>query len=121
MNETILNSKYIEKIAKQICIIDHEILSSLNYSDFTQYITKKESLKSFDKFKIREKLLQCYILFLIIMHNNLENKKNVVKNFISSSYIKNLNNQKTCNTIISAFNIGGFTKKNLLWKLIEKK
>ena len=137
MNEPILNSKYIaftklikegpfcyeiEEIAKQICIIDHEMLSSLNYSDFTQYITKKESPKSFDKFKIREKQLQCYILFFIIMHNNLENKKNVVQNFISLAHtLKILNNQQTCNTIISAFNIVGLTKKNLLWKLIEKK
>ena len=42
-------------------------------------LQKKNLLNLFDKFKIREKLLQCYILFLIIMHNNLENKKNVVK------------------------------------------
>ena len=56
------------------------------------------------------------------MHNNLENKKNVVQNFISLAHtLKILNNQQTCNTIISAFNIGGLTKKNLLWKLIEKK
>ena len=44
-----------------------------------------------------------------------------LKFYIISPYIKNLNNQQTCNTIISAFNIGGLTKKNLLWKLIEKK
>ena len=42
-------------------------------------LQKKNLLNLFDKFKIREKLLQYYILFLIIMHNNLENKKNVVK------------------------------------------
>ena len=137
MNEPLLNSKYIsfsklikegpfyyeiEEIARQICIIDHEMLSSLNYNDFTQYITKKESPKSFDKFLIREKQLQCYILFFIIMHNNLENKKNMVQNFISLAHsLKIFNNQQTCNTIILTFNIVGLTKKKLLWKLIEKK
>ena len=56
------------------------------------------------------------------MHNNLENKKNMVQNFISLAHtLKLLNNQQTCNTSIAAFNIVGITKKKLLWKLIEKK
>ena len=137
MYEPILNSKYIsftklikegpfcfeiDEVARQICLIDHEMLSSLNYSDFTQFVVKKETPKSFDKFFIREKQLQCYILIFITMHNNLENKKNMVQNFISLAHtLKLLNNQQTCNTIIAAFNIVGITKKKLLWKLIEKK
>ena len=137
MNEPILNNKYIsftklikegpfcyeiEEIARQICIIDHSMLSSLNYNDFTQYIIKKESPKSFEQFLVREKQFQCYILFFIIMHNNLENKIIMVQNFISLAHsLKIFNNQQTCNTIISAFNLVNLTKKNLLWKLIEKK
>ena len=112
----------IEEIARQICIIDHSMLSSLNYNDFTQYIIKKESPKSFEQFLVREKQFQCYILFFIIMHNNLENKIIMVQNFISLAHsLKIFNNQQTCNTIISAFNLVNLTKKNLLWKLIEKK
>lgn len=56
------------------------------------------------------------------MHNNLENKKNMIQNFISLAHtLKQLNNQQTCNTIINAFSIAEVTKKNLLWKLMEKK
>lgn len=137
MSEPILNSKYIsftklikegpfcfeiDEVARQICLIDHEELSSLNYSDFNQFIVKKETPKSFDKFFIREKQLQCYILIFITMHNNLENKKIMIQNFISlANTLKLFNNQQTCNTIISTFYIVGITKKKLLWKLIEKK
>lgn len=56
------------------------------------------------------------------MHNNLENKKNMIQNFIALAHtLKYMNNQQTSCTIISSFNIVGITKKKLLWKLIEKK
>ena len=56
------------------------------------------------------------------MHGNLENKKNMVQNFIAlANELKRLNNQQACDTIINAFSILGITKKKLLWKLIEKK
>ena len=137
MSEPILNSKYIsftklikegpfcfeiDEVARQICLIDHEELSSLKYNDFTEFVVKRETPKSFDKFFIREKQLQCYILIFITMHNNLENKKIMIQNFISlANTLKLFNNQQTCNTIISTFYIVGITKKKLLWKLIEKK
>jgi hypothetical protein len=137
MSEPILNSKYIsftklikegpfcfeiDEIARQICLIDHEELSSLTYKDFTEFVVKREIPKSFDKFFIREKQLQCYILIFITMHNNLENKKIMIQHFISlANTLKLFNNQQTCNTIISTFYIVGITKKKLLWKLIEKK
>ena len=56
------------------------------------------------------------------MHGNLENKKNMIQNFIAlANELKRLNNQQTCDTIINTFTILGITKKKLLWKLIEKK
>ena len=137
MSEPILNSKYIsftklikegpfcfdvEEIARQICLIDHQLLSSLKYSDYIQYLVKKEMPKVFEQFIIREKQLQCYILIFMTMHSNLENKKNMIQNFIALAHtLKYMNNQQTCSTIINSFSIVGITKKKLLWKLIEKK
>ena len=137
MSEPILNSKYIsftklikegpfcfdvEEIARQICLIDHELLSSLKYNDFIEFLVKKETPKIFEQFIIREKQLQCYILIFMTMHSNLENKKNMIQNFIALAHtLKCMNNQQTSSTIISSFSIVGITKKKLLWKLIEKK
>ena len=137
MSEPILNSKYIsftklikegpfcfdvEEIARQICLIDHELLSELKYKDYIQFLKKKEIPKIFERYLIREKQLQCYILIFMTMHNNLENKKNMIQNFIALAHtLKYMNNQQTCCTIISSFSIVGITKKKLLWKLIEKK
>ena len=137
MSEPILNSKYIsftklikegpfcfdvEEIARQICLIDHELLSELKYNDYIQFLKKKELPKIFERYLIREKQLQCYILIFMTMHNNLENKKNMIQNFIALAHtLKYMNNQQTSCTIISSFNIVGITKKKLLWKLIEKK
>ena len=135
MSEPILNSKYIsftklikegpfcfdvEEIARQICLIDHELLSELKYKDYIQFLKKKEIPKIFERYLIREKQLQCYILIFMTMHNNLENKKNMIQNFIALAHtLKYMNNQQTCCTIISSFSIVGITKKKLLWKLIE--
>ena len=137
MSEPILNNKYIsftklikegpfcfdiEEIARQICLIDHEMLSQLQYNDFIQFLVKKELPKIFKTFIIREKRIKCYILIFMSMHGNLENKKNMIQNFIAlAKELKRLNNQQTCDTIINTFNIVGITKKKLLWKLIEKK
>ena len=137
MSEPILNSKYIsftklikegpfcfdvEEIARQICLIDHELLSELKYKDYIQFLKKKEIPKIFERYLIREKQLQCYILIFMTMHNNLENKKNMIQNFIALAHtLKYMNNQQSCCTIISSFSIVGITKKKLLWKLIEKK
>ena len=137
MSEPLLNNKYIsftklikegpfcfdiEEVARQICLIDHELISSLNYSDYIQFMVKKEAPKSFDQFLIREKQLQCYILIFMTMHSNLETKKNMIQNFISLAHnLKEMNNQQTCSTIINTLSIVGITKKKLLWKLIEKK
>ena len=137
LSEPILNSKYIsftklikegpfcfdiEEIARQICLIDHELLCSLKYNDFIEYLKKTEKPKVFDHFIIREKQLKCYILIFMTMHSNLENKKNMIQNFIALANTLNcMNNQQTCSTIINSFSIIGITKKKLLWKLIEKK
>ena len=137
MCEPILTSKYvsftklikegpfsfdIEEAARQICIIDHELLSSLSYRDFSKFLKKQERPVSFDKFFVREKQLQCYILIFITMHNNLENKKNVIQNFILlAHFLKEKNNMQTANTIVAAFSMINLKKKRLLWKLIEKK
>ena len=137
MSEPILNTKYIsftklikegpfcfdiEEIARQICLIDHELLCTLKYNDYIQYLIKREIPKVFEQFIIREKQLQCYILIFMTMHSNLENKKNMIQNFIALAHtLKYMNNQQTCSTIINAFSIVGITKKKLLWKLIEKK
>ena len=137
MSEPILNNKYvsftnlikegpfcldIEEIARQLCLIDHEMICELDYSYFIQFIVKKEIPKIFKQFLIREKRLQCYILIYMSMHGNLENKKNMIQNFIAlANELKRLNNQQTCDTIINTFSILGITKKKLLWKLIEKK
>ena len=137
MSEPILNTKYIsftklikegpfcfdiEEISRQICLIDHELLCNLKYNDYIQYLVKREMPKVFEQFIIREKQLQCYILIFMTMHSNLENKKNMIQNFIALAHtLKYMNNQQTCSTIISSFSIVGITKKKLLWKLIEKK
>jgi hypothetical protein len=134
--EPILNSKYvsftkliregpfcfeIEEVARQICILDHEILASLKPSDYNEFIFKKEAPESFTKFDIREKQIKCYILLFIFMHNNLDNKINLIQNFISLAHTcKLLQNSQTSYTIISALNLVGLYRKRLLWKLIEK-
>ena len=137
LSEPILNSKYIsftklikegpfcfdiEEIARQICLIDHELLCSLKYNDYIEYLKKTEKPKVFEQFIIREKQLKCYILIFMTMHSNLENKKNMIQNFIAlANTLNSMNNQQTCSTIINSFSIIGITKKKLLWKLIEKK
>ena len=57
MSEPILNNKYvsftklikegpfcldIEEVARQICLIDHEMLCELQYNDYIQFLVKKE-------------------------------------------------------------------------------
>ena len=137
MSEPILNNKYVsftnlikegpfcldvEEIARQFCLIDHEFLCQLQYKDYIQFLVKKELPKIFKSFLIREKRIKCYILLYMSMHSNLENKKNIIQNFIAlAEQLKKLNNQQTCQTIISTFSHLGITKKKLLWKLIEKK
>ncbi len=70
------------------------MISSLNYNWFTQYIIKKES-PSFEQFLVREKQIEWYIQFFIIIHNNLEYKIILVQNFISLAYsLKIFNNPK---------------------------
>ena len=79
MSEPILNNKYIsftnlikegpfcfdvEEIARQFCLIDHEMLCELQYKDYVQFLVKKELPKVFKKFIIREKRIKCYILIL---------------------------------------------------------
>ena len=76
MSEPILNNKYvsftklikegpfcldIEEIARQMCLIDHEMLQELKYNDYIQFLVKKELPKVFKKFIIREKRIKCYI------------------------------------------------------------
>jgi hypothetical protein len=56
------------------------------------------------------------------MHNNLENKKILIQNFIQLAYnLKLLGNNQTSNTIIITLGIINISKKKLLWKIIEKK
>ena len=56
------------------------------------------------------------------MHNNLENKKILIQNFIQLAYnLKLLGNNQTSNTIIITLGIINILKKKLLWKIIEKK
>ena len=112
----------IEEISRQICIIDQDLFSTLTSHDLIYYLIKKEPSKSFMKIFIREKQLQSYILILIIMHNNLENKKILIQNFIQLAYtLKLLGNNQTSNTIIITLGIINISKKKLLWKIIEKK
>jgi len=137
MSEPILNNKYvsftrliregpfcldIEEIARQMCLIDHEMIQELKYNDYIHYLVKKELPKVFRKFIIREKRLKCYILLKLLTSGNLENKKNMIQNFIAlASELKRLNNQQSCNTIISTFSLLEITKKKFLWQLMDKK
>jgi hypothetical protein len=55
------------------------------------------------------------------MHGNLENKKNMVQNFIAlANELKRLNNQQACDTIINAFSILGITKKKIIVEINRK-
>lgn len=137
MVEPLLNSKYasftklikegpfcyeIEEVARQLCLIDHEAFCTLNLTSFDKFIISRELPESFNKYDFREKQLKCYIILFILMHNNLENKKTMIQNFITLAYTcKLLNNQQTSYTIIAAFNLVGITRRTLLWKMIEKK
>jgi hypothetical protein len=112
----------IEEIARQLCIVDHEMLSSLNITDYNSFMVRRNAPESFNKFYIREKQLRCYILLFILMQNALENKRIMIQNFILlAQTCKLLNNYQSCYTIISTLNMVGLLKKKLLWKLIEKK
>jgi hypothetical protein len=137
MLEPMLSSKYIsftklikegpfcfeiEEVARQLCIIDHELLASLKINDYNKYIIYMNQPESFERFFIREKQLRCYILLFILMQNSLENKKIMIQNFILlANTCKLLNNHQTSNIIITTLNMVNLIKKKLLWKLIEKK
>ena len=73
MNEPILSNKYvsftklikegpfcldIEEIARQMCLIDHEMICELKYNDYIQFLVKKEYQKIFQRFLKREKQLK---------------------------------------------------------------
>jgi hypothetical protein len=112
----------VEEIARQLCIIDHELLATLSIVDYNNFMIRRNAPESFNKFYIREKQLRCYILLFILMQNALENKRIMIQNFILLAHTcKLLNNYQSCNTIISTLNMVGLLKKKLLWKLIEKK
>jgi hypothetical protein len=105
----------IEEIARQISIIDHDLLSSLSYQDFIYYLIKNEPSKKMETIFIREKQLESYILFLISMNSNLETKKFLIQNFIQLAYtLKLLGNYQTSNTIITTLNIINLTKKKII-------
>jgi hypothetical protein len=112
----------IEEVARQLCIIDHELLASLKIQDYNKFIVNMNQPESFEKFYIREKQLRCYILLFILMQNSLENKKIMIQNFILlANTCKLLNNHQTSSIIITTLNMVNLIKKKLLWKLIEKK
>lgn len=137
LDEPILTNKYvglvkliregpfvydIEEITRQMCIIDHTCFSSIPQKDYIDYIVKKEIPDSFNKIYRREKHFKCYILIFLMLIRNLENQKAAIQNFINLAYrCKQLNNFQTCYTIISTFNAVSITKKELLWRLIDKK
>ena len=112
----------IDEIARQMCIIDHTNFSSIPQKDYIDYIVKKEIPNSFNRIYKREKHFKCYILMYLLLIKNLENQKNAVQKFIALAHqCKQLNNFQTEYTIISTFSAVGITKKEILWKLVEKK
>ncbi|MCQ2818235.1 MAG: RasGEF domain-containing protein, partial [archaeon] len=112
----------IEEIARQMCLIDHSFFSSIPQKDYIDYIVKKEIPDSFNRIYKREKHFKCYILMFLLLIRNLENQKNAIQNFIWLAHqCKLLNNFQTEYTIISTFAAIGISKKELLWRLIEKK
>ena len=112
----------IDEIARQICIIDHTNFSSIPQKDYIDYIVNKEIPDSFNKIYKREKHFKCYILMYLLLIKNLENQKNAVQKFIALAHqCKQLNNFQTVYAIISTFSAVGITKKEILWKLVEKK
>lgn len=137
LDEPILTNKYvglvkliregpfsydIDEITRQFCIIDHTNFSSIPQKDYIDYIVKKEIPESFNKIYKREKHFKCYILIFLMLIENLENQKEAVQNFIMLAYrCKMMNNFQTCYSIISTFAMVGISKKELLWRLIDKK
>lgn len=112
----------IEEIARQMCIIDHTNFSTIPQKDYIDYIVKKEIPSSFNKIYKREKHFKCYILMFLLLIKNLENQKNAIQNFINLAHqCKQLNNYQTSYAIISTFSAVGISKKELLWRLVEKK
>jgi len=112
----------IEEVARQLCIIDHEFLNTLQISNLNNYFKKGGKNEIFSNLSKREKQLKCYILLFILMQNCLENKKVMTENFIILANIcKSMHNYQTSYTIISTFNMVNLTDKELLWKQIEKK
>ena len=112
----------IEEIARQLCIIDQQNIKNISLYEIHNYIKKSGKTKLFDKIRLREKHIKCYILLVILIQNSLENKKLMTENFIFlASGCKLLHNYQSSYTIIATFHLVGLTSKKLLWRQIEKK
>lgn len=112
----------IEEVARQICIIDHEYMSHINIDDYNKFIHYRIKPPIFNKISIRKKQFRCYMLLFILMQNTIENKRNIIQNFILLALTcKMLNNYQTSYTIVKTLNKIELSKKKLLWNMIDKK
>ena len=110
----------VNEIAKQLCLIDHYLLSNLKIDDFKKFIKNQEMPETIQQIFLREKQFKCYILTFILTQDTLEDKKNAIQNFILLSNACRLhNNFQTAYTILSCLMKVNSTKKKHLF--IEKK
>ncbi len=109
------------ELARQICLIDHEIFCKIKYQEFSDFIVKGIISENFEIFRLRDLQLKCYILSLYYKQDYLDKKKEIIKNFIIlAKILKGMKNFQTSFTIISVLIKLEIANKKDIWRSLEK-
>lgn len=109
----------VEEIAKQICLIDQNLLSEITIEDCVRHI-KQEEGSLFSNIILRERQFKAYVLFFIYLITCIQVRKTVIEKFIELAYcLKKMNNNQTYVTIIKTFMFINLKDKVSLWDQLD--
>lgn len=109
----------IDEIARQICLIDHMLLSNLNFTEYIKRI-KKDDYPMFNNIIEREKSLKAFILFSIFIEDSIDSKINLIDKYVKlAKELINKNNYQTYTTIIKAFSMINIKNKKAIWNKLD--
>lgn len=109
------------ELARQICLIDHDLFCKIKLQEFSDFIAKHENSQNFDIFRLRDLQLKCYILCLFIKQDYLDKKNEVIKNLIQlAKILKGLKNYQTSFTIISVLLKIDIINRRDIWRSLER-
>jgi hypothetical protein len=116
----------VDEIARQICMIDQDLLLELQISDYLREIkndySEKESI--FAKIISREQIFKAYILFsiyiLVLKKEDIKSIANLIDLYISLAFkLKNMNNFQSFVTIIKTFQRINLKQKSKIWSILK--